>query len=185
MSFLSILIIAVGLGMDAFSVAVGVGASGRAVSWGAVFRLSACFGLFQFFMPVAGWFAGASVASVIAGYDHWIAFGLLALVGGKMIIESFSGEAKVHATDPTKGLTVAILSVATSIDALAVGFSFAFLQIPVFYPSIVIGIVAFLMTMCGMLFGERLGVIFGKRVEIFGGILLIGIGVKILMEHIA
>jgi putative Mn2+ efflux pump MntP len=185
MSYLSILIIAVGLGMDAFSVAVGVGASVRAVSWGAVFRLSSYFGLFQFFMPVAGWFAGVSAASIIAGYDHWIAFGLLVLVGGKMIIESFTGETKVHTTDPTRGLTVAILSVATSIDALAVGFSFALLQIPVFYPSIVIGIVAFLMTMCGMLFGEKLGAIFGKKVEIFGGILLIGIGVKILMEHMA
>jgi manganese efflux pump family protein len=173
------------LGMDAFSVAVGVGASVRAVSWGAVFRLSSSFGLFQFFMPVVGWFAGVSVASIIAGYDHWIAFGLLALVGGKMIIESFTGEAKVHTKDPTKGLTVAILSVATSIDALAIGFSFALLQIPVFYPSVVIGIAAFLMTMCGMLLGEKLGAIFGKKVEIFGGILLIGIGVKILMEHIA
>ncbi|MGA2330733.1 MAG: manganese efflux pump MntP family protein [Syntrophales bacterium] len=184
MSCLSILIIAVGLGMDAFSVAVGVGASLRAVSWGAVFRLSSCFGLFQFFMPMAGWFAGVSAANIIAGYDHWIAFGLLALVGGKMIIEPFTGETKVHTTDPTKGLTVTILSVATSIDALAVGFSFAFLQLPVFYPSIIIGIVAFVMTACGMLFGEKLGVIFGKRVEIFGGLLLIGIGVKILMEHI-
>ena len=184
MSCLSILIIAVGLGMDAFSVAVGVGASLRAVSWGAVFRLSSCFGLFQFFMPMAGWFAGVSAANIIAGYDHWIAFGLLSLVGGKMIIELFTGEANVHTADPTKGLTVTILSVATSIDALAVGFSFAFLQLPVFYPSIIIGIVAFVMTACGMLFGEKLGVIFGKRVEIFGGLLLIGIGVKILMEHI-
>jgi len=185
MSFLSILIIAIGLGMDAFSVAIGVGASVRAVSWGAVFRLSSCFGLFQFLMPVAGWFAGVSVANIIAGYDHWIAFGLLTLVGGKMIIESFTGEAKVHTTDPTKGLTVIILSVATSIDALAVGFSFAFLQVPVFYPSIVIGIVAFIMTMCGMFFGEKLGEIFGKRVAVLGGLLLIGIGVKILMEHMA
>lgn len=171
--------------MDAFSVAIGVGAGLRAVSWGAVFRLSSYFGLFQFFMPVAGWYAGVSVASTIAGYDHWIAFGLLALVGGKMIIEPFTGEAKVHDTDPTKGLTVAILSVATSIDALAVGFSFALLQIPVFYPSIIIGIVAFMMTMCGMLFGEKLGVIFGKRVGVFGGLLLIAIGVKILMGRMA
>ena len=185
MSFLSILIIAIGLGMDAFSVAIGVGASARAVSWGAVFRLSFCFGLFQFIMPVAGWFAGVSVATVIAGYDHWIAFGLLSLVGGKMIIESFTGKAKVNTADPTKGLSVIILSVATSIDALAVGFSFALLKIPVLYPSTVIGIVAFIMTVCGMLFGEQLGQIFGKKVEIFGGLLLIGIGVKILMEHIA
>ncbi len=185
MSFPAILIIAIGLGMDAFSVAVGVGAGLRAVSWGAVFRLSSCFGLFQFLMPVAGWFAGVSVANIIAGYGHWIAFGLLLLVGGKIIIESFTGEARVHATDPTKGLTVTILSVATSIDALAVGFGLALLQIPVFYPSIVIGVVTFLMTMCGILFGGKLGVIFGKRVGAIGGLLLIGIGVKIIMGHMA
>jgi len=185
MGFLSILIIAIGLGMDAFSVAVGVGASLGTVSWGAVFRLSFCFGLFQFLMPVAGWVAGVPVANIIAGYDRWIAFGLLSLVGGKMIIELFTGEANVHTADPTKGLTVMILSLATSIDALAVGFSFALLQIPVIYPSIVIGIVAFIMTMCGILFGEKLGVIFGKRLGALGGLLLIGIGVKILMEHMA
>jgi manganese efflux pump family protein len=185
MGFLSIFIIAIGLGMDAFSVAIGVGAGFRVVPAGAVFRLSSCFGLFQFIMPVAGWFAGMSVANIIAGYGHWIAFGLLSLVGGKMIIESYDGRAKVKTTDPTKGLSVIILSVATSIDALAVGFSFALLKIPVLYPSIIIGIVAFAMTVCGMLFGGKLGRIFGKRVEIFGGLLLIGIGVKILMEHIA
>jgi putative Mn2+ efflux pump MntP len=179
------LIIALGLGMDAFSVAIGVGASFGVVSLGAVFRLSSCFGLFQFLMPVAGWFAGVTVANINAGYGHWIAFGLLSLVGGKMIMESYDGRAKVNTTDPTKGLSVLILSVATSIDALAVGFSFALLKTPVLYPSIVIGIVAFGMTVCGMLFGEKFGKIFGKRAEIFGGLLLIGIGLKILMEHIA
>lgn len=185
MSSLSILIIAIGLGMDAFSVAVGVGASFGVVSMGAVFRLSSCFGLFQFIMPVAGWFAGMTVANIIAGYGHWIAFGLLSLVGGKMIMEAYNGRAKVNKSDPTKGLAVIILSVATSIDALAVGVSFALLKIPVLYPSIVIGIVAFVMTVCGMLFGGKLGEIFGKRVEIFGGLLLIGIGIKILMDHMA
>ena len=185
MSFLSILIIAIGLGMDAFSVAIGVGASVRAISFMSVFRLSFYFGLFQFLMPVAGWFAGVSVANVIAGYDHWIAFALLVAVGGKMIAESFNREEKVRTTDPTRGLTVIILSVATSIDALAVGFSFALLKTPVLYPSVIIGIVAFVMTMCGMLFGEKLGKMVGKRVEMLGGLILIGIGVKILMEHMA
>lgn len=185
MSFLSILIIAIGLGMDAFSVAIGVGASVRAVSFVSVFRLSFYFGLFQFLMPVAGWFAGVSVANVIAGYDHWIAFALLAVVGGKMIAESFNREEKVRTTDPTRGLIVIILSVATSIDALAVGFSFALLKTPVLYPSVIIGIVTFAMTMCGMLFGEKLGKMVGRRVEMLGGFILIGIGVKILMEHMA
>jgi len=185
MSFPSILVIAIGLGMDAFSVAIGVGAAARMISFGPVFRISFFFGLFQVLMPMAGWFAGVSVANIIAGYDHWMAFGLLAFVGGKMIAESFNDEAKVYTTDPTKGLTLIILSVATSIDALAVGLSFAFLKIPVIYPSIIIGIVAFFMTMVGMLFGERLGKLVGRRAETLGGIVLIGIGVIILFEHIA
>ncbi len=183
MSFPSILVIAIGLGMDAFSVAVGVGAAARTISFGPVFRLSFSFGLFQVLMPMAGWFAGMSVANIIAGYDHWVAFGLLAFVGGKMIAESFNDEARVYTVDPTKGLTLIVLSVATSIDALAVGLSFAFLKIPVIYPSIIIGIVAFLMTAIGMFFGEKLGKIVGKRVGILAGLILIGIGVKILIEH--
>jgi putative Mn2+ efflux pump MntP len=102
-----------------------------------------------------------------------------------MIRESFDKEEKVHLADPTKGVTLIILSVATSIDALAVGLSFAFLKIPILYPSVIIGIVAFLMTAIGMFFGERLGKVIGKRVEIVGGLILIGIGVKILIEHMA
>ena len=183
MSFPSILVIAIGLGMDAFSVAIGVGAALRIISFGPVFRLSFFFGLFQVLMPMAGWFAGVSVANIIAGYDHWMAFGLLAFVGGKMITGSFNDEAKVYTTDPTKGLTLIILSVATSIDALAVGLSFAFLKISVIYTSIIIGIVAFIMTAIGMFFGEKLGKIVGKRVGILAGLILIGIGVKILIEH--
>jgi putative Mn2+ efflux pump MntP len=102
-----------------------------------------------------------------------------------MILESFNEEAKVHTTDPTKGFTLIILSVATSIDALAVGLSFAFLKIPVFYPSLIIGIVAFFMTMVGMFFGEKLGKVVGRRVEMLGGLILIGIGVKIVIEHMS
>jgi putative Mn2+ efflux pump MntP len=182
MSFLSVLVVAVGLGTDAFSVALGVGASVRPVSWAAVLRLSFCFGLFQFVMPLLGWFAGVSVTTIIAGFGHWIAFGLLLLVGSRMIIGSFDGKGKICAVDPTRGLSVIILSVATSIDALAVGVSFAFLRIPVLYPSIIIGAVAFLMTVCGMFFGERLGKLIGRRAEILGGLLLIGIGIKILID---
>jgi manganese efflux pump family protein len=185
LSISSILIVAIGLGMDAFSVAIGVGATSRILSFGPVFRLSFSFGLFQFIMPIAGWLAGLTVANIIAGYDHWVAFGLLAVVGGKMIVESFNERTKVHATDPTKGLFLLMLSVATSIDALAVGLSFAFLKIPILFPSIIIGIVAFFMTAVGMFFGEKLGKVVGKKVEMLGGLILIGIGVKIVIEHIA
>ncbi|MEI7637460.1 MAG: manganese efflux pump MntP family protein [Syntrophus sp. (in: bacteria)] len=185
MSFISILVIAIGLGMDAFSVAISIGAVNRKVSFARVLRLSTSFGLFQFFMPLAGWLGGMTVADYIAGYDHWIAFMLLIYVGGKMIHESFQHEEKVHPNDPTKGLTLLILSVATSIDALAVGLSLAFLKMPILYPSMIIGVVAFIMTALGMLFGEKLGKICGKRVEVIGGIILIGIGVKILFDHVA
>ncbi|HUH67053.1 MAG TPA: manganese efflux pump MntP family protein [Syntrophales bacterium] len=185
MSFLSLLAVAVGLGTDAFSVALGVGGSIRPVSWAAVLRLSSFFGLFQLVMPVLGWLAGVSVTTVVAGFGHWIAFGLLVLVGSKMIASSFNGKEKIRSVDPTKGLSVVILSIATSVDALTVGVSFAFLKIPVLYPSVVIGAVAFLMTACGMVFGERMGKIAGRRAEVIGGILLIGIGIKILIGQTA
>ncbi|MCX5853521.1 MAG: manganese efflux pump MntP family protein [Deltaproteobacteria bacterium] len=184
MTLPSILIIAVGLGMDAFSVAIGIGAVTRTASYGPAFRLSFHFGLFQTLMPIAGWFAGMTVAPVIEGYDHWVAFGLLAYVGGKMIVESFREQENIHREDPTKGLSLVMLSVATSIDALAVGLSFAFLKIPILYPSIIIGVVAFIMTMIGMVFGEKLGGLMGRKVEMIGGVILIGIGVKILIEHL-
>jgi len=183
MNFPTILIIAVGLGMDAFSVAIGIGAASRTFSMGSALRLSFHFGIFQFLMPVAGWFSGMTIADMIANYDHWIAFVLLAYVGGKMVMESFRQEEKIHKTDPTKGWSLAMLSVATSIDALAVGLSFAFLKLPIFFPSIIIGIVAFIMTMAGMIFGKKLGRVMGKKVEIIGGFILIAIGVKILIEH--
>jgi len=185
MSFWPILLVAVALGMDAFSVAIGIGAVSRRVSPAPVFRLAASFGLFQFFMPIAGWLGGMTIAAYIDSFDHWLAFALLLYVGGKMIHESLRGEeAPEPANDPTRGLTLLMLSVATSIDALAVGLSLALLKTPILYPSIIIGIVAFLMTALGMIFGERLGRMFGKRVEVAGGLILIGIGLKILWDHL-
>ncbi len=185
MSFLSILIIAVGLGMDAFSVAIGIGAVRGRVSPGPVLRLSVSFGIFQFFMPVLGWLAGRTVVERISAYDHWVAFGLLLFVGARMIHESFAGEGRERTDreDPTRGWTLLMLSVATSIDALAVGMTMALLKTPILYPSAVIGIVAFAMTMAGMLAGRQLASLFGRKVELLGGLILIGIGVQILIEH--
>ena len=186
MNLFSILIIAIGLGMDALSVAIGIGATARKLSPGPVLRLSLSFGLFQFFMPLIGWMAGRTVADHITRYDHWVAFALLAFVGGKMIRDSFrEKDEKVHANDPTKGMTLLILSVATSIDALAVGLSFSFLKTPILSASVIIGVVSFLMTAAGMVFGRKLGELVGKRAELLGGVVLIGIGLKILMEHMA
>jgi putative Mn2+ efflux pump MntP len=183
MGFLSIILIAIGLGMDAFAVAIGTGVTIRKPSFGHVFRLSFHFGFFQFLMPVIGWQAGRTVSGYIADYDHWTAFGLLLLIGCKMIADSFK-DGEVKRGDPTRGLTLIVLSVATSIDALAVGLGFAFLNMDIIYPSIVIGVVAFVMTVFGMVFARILGKILGRRVEAIGGIILIGIGIKILMEHL-
>jgi putative Mn2+ efflux pump MntP len=186
LSFYSIFVIAVGLGMDALSVAIGIGAAARKISAGPVLRLSLSFGLFQFFMPLLGWTAGRTVADLIAGYDHWVAFLLLAGVGGKMIWESFHEKDGAElANDPTTGMTLLLLSVATSIDALAVGLSLAFLNIPILAASAVIGVVCFLMTVSGMVFGRKLGRLLGRRAELIGGLVLIGIGIKILAEHLS
>lgn len=186
MSFISILLIAIGLGMDAFTVAIAAGVVTRRLSFGPVFRLSFHFGLFQFLMPIIGWAAGRTVSEYIVAYDHWVAFFLLSFIGGKMMWDSSKGgDEKLFNGDPTRGFMLILLSIATSIDALAVGLSLAFLDVKILYPSVVIGIVAFIMTMIGMMFGEGLGKVAGKKVGVLGGLILVGIGVKILMEHFA
>lgn len=180
----TIFLLAVGLGVDAFSVAIGIGAANRQKSWAPVLRLSLAFGLFQFVMPLAGWLAGSTVVDLIQGFDHWIAFALLALVGGKMIWEGLEKEKDEEKADQTRGWPLLLLSVATSIDALAVGFSFSLLKTPILFPAAIIGLTCFAMTAVGMSFGKGLARIFGKKVEILGGLVLIAIGVKILMEHL-
>jgi putative Mn2+ efflux pump MntP len=184
MSLITIFFLAVGLGVDAFSVAIGIGAAKNSKSWAPVLRLSIAFGIFQFIMPIAGWLAGSTVVGMIEVFDHWIAFALLVLIGGKMIREGWEKEIDEAKADQTRGLPLVMLSIATSIDALAVGFSFSVLKTPILFPAIIIGIVCFLMTAIGMIFGKGLAKLFGKKVEIFGGIVLIGIGVKILIEHL-
>jgi putative Mn2+ efflux pump MntP len=183
MSLITIFILAVGLGVDAFSVAIGIGATNDKKSWAPVLRLAVAFGIFQFVMPIIGWLAGQTVVEIIASFDHWIAFALLALVGGKMIREGFEKESDEEKADQTRGWPLLLLSIATSIDALAVGFSFSVLKNPILFPAVIIGIVSFVMTTVGMIFGKVLAKIFGKKVEIFGGLVLIAIGVKILIDH--
>lgn len=184
MSLLTIFLLAVGLGVDAFSVAIGIGASNNKKSWAPVFRLSLAFGLFQFVMPLIGWLAGSTVVDRIQSFDHWIAFALLVLVGGKMIREGFEKESDEQKTDQTRGWPLFLLSIATSIDALAVGFSFSLLKIDLLFPAAIIGVVCFMMTAVGMIFGKGLARIFGRKVEILGGLVLIAIGMKILIEHL-
>lgn len=183
MDWLTILGIALALAMDAFAVALATGAVLDPLTKGHMFRLGFHFGLFQALMPIIGWLAGITVQKWISAYDHWIAFALLAFVGGRMIIEAFEEKEEKAATDPTRGLTMVMLSIATSIDALAVGLSLAMLDVSVWIPSVVIGLVAGVLTVIGMLLGRRLGGTWGKPVEILGGVVLCGIGLKILLEH--
>lgn len=184
MSLITVLLLAVALGVDAFSVAIGIGAANHKKSWAPVLRLSLAFGLFQFVMPLIGWLAGSTVVELISGFDHWVAFALLVFVGGKMIWEGLEKENDKEKADQTRGIPLLLLSIATSIDALAVGFSFSLLKTPILFPAVIIGIICFCMTAVGMIFGKILARIFGRKVEIFGGIVLIAIGIKILIEHI-
>ncbi len=184
MDFLTLLGIALALAMDAFAVALGTGMKLSALTGRHLFRLGFHFGLFQALMPIIGWLAGLSVLDYIAAWDHWIAFALLALVGGHMLKEAFDAEGEESsAGDPTRGLSLVLLSVATSIDALAVGFSLSVLGVSIWWPALVIGLVAGVLTVAGMLLGRRAGDHWGPRVEIAGGLVLIAIGIKILAEH--
>jgi manganese efflux pump family protein len=179
-----IIFIAVGLAMDAFAVSISAGTSGTVRELRSSIRLSFHFGLFQFLMPVIGWFLGSSVQSYIESVDHWIAFGLLTYIGIKMIIESRRNHDKPK-SNPSKGSNLVILSVATSIDALAVGFSLAILGVDIWYPGVIIGIITAVLSFLGIKLGSRLGKKFGKRMELAGGLILIVIGIKILIEHLS
>lgn len=184
MTWFTTLTIAIGLGMDAFAVALAVGARQQRLTFRPLFRLSFHFGLFQFMMPVIGWYCGSQVERYIKNFDHWLAFALLCFIGGKMVWESMTADHDTDSlSDPTRKWSLVALSVATSIDALAVGLSMAFLQVAIWTPSVIIGIVAATMTAVGMVFGRRLGVRFGRRMELLGGLILIGIGIKIVLEH--
>jgi len=186
MNVLVVLGMAVALAMDCFAVALGMSCGHGKLSGGQTFRLALSFALFQFAMPIIGWFAGENLLRYIEGFDHWIAFGLLALVGGKMIRESF-GAQKGDEEPPagrTRGLSIVVLSVATSIDALVVGLSLAVLRTNILYPAAVIGIICFALTVAGSKLGPVVGRIAGKRAELAGGLILVGIGIKILVEHL-
>ncbi len=183
MSTIELLIIAIGLAMDAFAVSLVASSSGRCRDGRAAFRLAFHFGLFQFAMPVIGWLGGSLVADAISAWDHWAAFGLLAFVGGRMIHGSRDPVDKT-AVDPSRGWSLVMLSIATSIDALAVGISLAMLEVSIWYASGVIGLVAALLSLVGVRLGSQVPARLGKRMELVGGILLMLIGVRILLDAI-
>jgi putative Mn2+ efflux pump MntP len=188
MEFITVFLIALSLAADAFSVCVASGVKIKTPTPRHYFRFSFHFGLFQFLMPVIGYYGGVVVAKIISSYDHWIALVVLSFIGGKMILESFKNDEdkKEEATfkDPSKGWSLVMLSVATSIDAAAVGFSFAALNISVFTPAVIIGVVCAACSGIGLLIGAKIGASVGTWAERFGGLILIGIGLKILLEHI-
>jgi manganese efflux pump family protein len=185
MDFLTVFLIALGLAMDAFAVSLSGGFAAGKATPRQTLRLAFHFGLFQFFMPILGWAAGLTVQNLIQAYDHWVAFALLAGIGGKMVYESFRTEGvEKRNRDITRGASLVLLSLATSIDALAVGLSLSLLRVRILYPSTVIGVVCFALTAFGFTFGSRLGRLLGRRMELLGGVVLIGIGVKILVGHL-
>ncbi len=183
MSFYEILLIALSMAMDAFAVCLVAGSLGQANTVRPIFRLSFHFGLFQFLMPVVGWLAGHSLEPIIRDYDHWVAFGLLAFVGLHMIEAALHGKEEDR-PDPSRGWTLVGLSVAVSIDALAVGLSLGVLGISVWYPAVIIGVVTSLLSLLALWIGHRFGSRLGKPVEVIGGVVLIGMGLRILLSHL-
>jgi putative Mn2+ efflux pump MntP len=184
MTFYEIFLIALSMAMDAFAVCLGAGTQVRTSGPRPVFRLAFHFGLFQFLMPIIGWFAGTTILQYISAYDHWVAFGLLAFVGLRMIRSGIDSKAGEQKNDPSRGWTLVLLAFATSIDALAIGFSLGMIGVIIWYPAVVIGLVTGLISWLGIFLGNRLGQKFGKRMEIIGGIILILMGVRILLAHL-
>jgi len=186
MGFLEILIIALALSMDTLAVTVGLSLTLKGLKAPQSLRLAGTFGFFQFGMAAAGGLAGENLVKVIGGFDHWLAAGLLFFVGGKMIWESFHDrdEEARQGKDPTRGLNLLLLAVATSIDSLGVGLSLGTMRSAVLYPAAVIGAVTFIVTGVASVVGPALGRIIGRRAEMAGGAVLILIGVRILATHL-
>lgn len=185
MDFLSLFFIAVGLAMDAFSVAITDGIVLKKVRWTNAAKVGLFFGGFQFLMPCIGWALGSTFARYMEAFDHWIAFILLGIIGGKMLVEALGKkEEEVEVHNPLGNKVLTVLAIATSIDALAVGVTFATMNVAILYAACIIGIVAFIFSFAGLYIGNRFGNLFGNKAEIIGGLVLIFIGVKILVEHL-
>jgi manganese efflux pump family protein len=200
MDVLSIVLIAIGLSMDAFAVSVTNGIIIKDLKMSHALKVALYFGVFQALMPLAGWLAGSQFKDYIVSIDHWIAFGLLAFIGGKMIREAFieveeeSGNAEgmcevaistqgTACENPLRMGRLLVLAVATSIDALAVGISFAFLRVSIVWSVVIIGLITFVICFGGVFIGNKFGGLLKKKAEVIGGLILIGIGLKILLGH--
>ncbi|MFH1882535.1 MAG: manganese efflux pump MntP family protein [Planctomycetota bacterium] len=183
MDLVTIIVIAVGLAMDAFAVSIVSGSVYQQLHVRHALRIAVFFGGFQAIMPLIGFMAGLSVKEYIANYDHWVAFGLLSAVGGKMIYESFKIKSVEENFDPSNIFVLLVLSIATSIDALAIGITLSLIVSSIAIAVIIIGLVTFVLSYLGVCIGKRFGHFFESRIEAIGGLILIGLGIKILFEH--
>lgn len=183
MEIIEILLISIGLAMDAFAVAVCKGLAMAKMNWKKAIIIGLYFGIFQAIMPIIGYYLGESFQGLVTSVDHWIIFGLLTLIGGNMIKEALDKEKK-EANDNIDVKTMIILAIATSIDALAIGITLAFFEINLTLAVSLIGIIAFIFSILGVKIGNKFGEKYERKAEIAGGIILIIIGVKILLEHL-
>jgi len=184
MEIVTIVIIAVGLAMDAFAVSIASGSAYKQLKLKHSLRIAIFFGGFQAFMPLIGCLAGLSVKEYTAGFDHWIAFGLLSAVGAKMIYESFRIGSAEKSFDPSNILVLLVLSVATSIDALVVGVTLSLITSSIIAAVIIIGVVTFVLSYLGVFIGKKVGHFFENKIEALGGLVLISLGLKILIQHL-
>ncbi len=183
MGLFEIIFIGIGLAMDAFAVSVCKGLSMKSFNLKKAIIIAIYFGGFQAFMPLIGYFLGSNFQDLVVSFDHWIAFFLLGCIGVQMIKESFDDESK-NRNDKVDIRTMIVLSIATSIDALAVGVTFAFLEANIILAVSIIGIVTFLLSLFGVKIGKKFGDKFQNKAELMGGVILIIIGTKILLEHL-
>lgn len=184
MSFVEVLLIGIGLSMDAFSVSICKGLTSKKFSWKMALVCGLWFGFFQALMPVIGFFLGVQFEEYITAFDHWIAFGLLVLIGANMIREAIWGSDDQNNNGALDFKTMLLLAIATSIDALAVGVSFACIQVKIWSSVLIIGLTTFVFSIIGVKIGNVFGSRFEKSAGIVGGIILILIGLKILLEHL-
>jgi putative Mn2+ efflux pump MntP len=183
-ALITIIIIAIGLAMDAFTVSIVSGAAYKQLHVKHALRIALFFGGFQAIMPLIGFLAGLSIKSYITSYDHWVAFGLLSAVGGKMIYESFKIKTAEKNFNPSNIFVLLVLSVATSIDALAIGITLSFLRVSLAAAVGIIGLVTFVLSYLGVFIGKKYGHFFENKIEAVGGLILIALGVKILFDHL-
>ena len=182
MGALEVVLVAIGLAMDAFAVSICKGLSMKKMDWKKALIVGAYFGIFQGLMPVIGYFLGTTFESLVTKIDHWIAFALLVFIGLNMLKEAF-GKDSENCNDSVDFKTMIILAIATSIDALAVGITFAFLKTNILLASIVIGIITFVVCVIGVKIGNKFGDKYERKAEVVGGLILIFMGLKILLEH--